>query len=96
MTGSYRLTDASRDQATQLGVAPDVIESVITLDVTFEADRLTIKPAAQPAFPVEAAGPTTFLAIEIGVTVEVDLPAEGPAAGLTLTQGGLKLSYQRQ
>jgi CubicO group peptidase (beta-lactamase class C family) len=96
MTGSYRLDDASREAAAGLGVPPEVIESVLTIDVTFEGERLTIKPVGQPAFPLEASSPTTFLAIEIGVTVEVTLPAEGPASGLTLTQGALALTYQRQ
>jgi CubicO group peptidase (beta-lactamase class C family) len=96
MTGTYTLTDASRDAAAELGVPAEVIDSVVTLDVTFEGGRLTIKPAGQPAFPLEASGPTTFLAIEIGVTVDVALPAEGPATGLTLTQGTLALSYVRQ
>lgn len=96
MTGSYRLSDASRDAATQLGVPPDVIDSVLTIEVTFVDEHLTIKPIGQPAFPLEAAGPTTFLAIEIGVTVEVELPASSSATGLTLTQGTLALTYQRQ
>jgi hypothetical protein len=96
MTGSYRLDDASREAAAGLGVPPEVIESVLTIDVTFEGERLTIKPVGQPAFPLEASSPTTFLAIEIGVTIEVTLPAEGPASGLTLTQGALALTYQRQ
>ena len=96
ITGSYRLTDASRDAATGLGVPPEVIDSVVTIDIRFEDGHLTVEPVGQPAFPLDAAGPTTFLAIELGVTLEVDLPAEGDATGLTLTQGSLALSYRRQ
>lgn len=67
-----------------------------TIELRVENGAMMLAPAGQPATRLEPAGPSRFLQVDIGVSVDVALPATGPATGMTVRQGELRLEYTRQ
>ncbi len=96
ITGSYGLTEASRKKALELGLPVDVIDTVVTIELRVEHGAMVLAPSGQPPLPLEPLGPARFVQPDHGITVDVTLPAEGTATGITLGQNGLSLEYTRR
>jgi CubicO group peptidase (beta-lactamase class C family) len=94
--GTYRLTDASRESLIEEGVPEQAIETFATLIMKLEGDQLMFQPIGQRAFPLDATGPNAYAAEQIGLTIEVAMPAEGPATGFKASQGGGTIEYVRE
>ena len=94
LAGSYQLTDASRDAALALGVPPAQLDTILTITLTVEDDRLVMKPVGQPAISLDPGGAATYLAPAVGVTLTAELPPDGGrAAKVAIRQGELTLEY---
>lgn len=66
---------------------------VITLRL--EGEQLLAQATGQGAFPVYPESETRVYNAEIGIEMEFNLPAEGPASSLTLFQSGLEIPAPR-
>jgi CubicO group peptidase (beta-lactamase class C family) len=93
--GHYKLTDEGRAAAQAAGITPDVLATIATAELTRDGDHLVLQPAGQEPLPLDALSPTKFLQIDVDATVELTVPATGPATAMTLTQGQVVLGYVR-
>jgi D-alanyl-D-alanine carboxypeptidase len=93
--GHYKLTDESRAAAAKAGVTAEILDSVATVELTRDGGHLVLKPIGQDALPLEALAANRYMQLDVGVGVELALPASGNATALTIAQGGLSLAYVR-
>ncbi len=91
LVGTYALTAASRAAATTAGIPPGALDSIATITLTVEDGRLVMTPVGQSSLPLHATSATTFLEQDHGVT----MAADDAAGTITLTQGGISLTYAR-
>jgi CubicO group peptidase (beta-lactamase class C family) len=95
-TGGYVMTDEARQRAAEVGLPPEVVDSLEAFELRFEGEALMLEPIGQPSFRVFASGPASFFIKSPPVEIAVDLPeAGGPATKITLRQGPLVLAYAR-
>jgi len=92
IAGRYALTPASRAAAAKQ-LPASALDTLATIELRRDGDHLTLKPVGQPAVPLDSVGPTRYVQIDLGVSIDVALPASGPATGVTLRQGDLTLEF---
>jgi CubicO group peptidase (beta-lactamase class C family) len=97
LVGEYTLTDASRKELESKIPAP-VVQSVLSLTLSAEGERLYMKPVGQgrhEVFGGEGGGLFTKQARPVEITAEPGEKPDAPARGVTLTQAGIGFRYVR-
>jgi CubicO group peptidase (beta-lactamase class C family) len=96
IVGSYRITDESRQAASAMGAPDELLKAIETIEIREQDGGLVTKPAGQPALALHRTGPGVYANKQVGATVTMKLPAEGPATGFDLKQGPVTLTYVRE
>jgi hypothetical protein len=95
IAGKYVLTDDGKKAAEQAGVTPEILASIASAEITRDKGHLILKLVGQDALQLDALGPTKYVQLDVGVTMEATLPAKGPATAISIAQGALTLAFAR-
>lgn len=99
LTGTYALTAASREEAIAAGVPEDAVATFATMEVRAAGGSVAIEPAGQPPVQLVAVDERTFVYDSAGIRVEFSFGDDGAspqATAMVVTQGGLRLTFERQ
>ncbi len=94
-TGTYELTDPSKTTLKDLGAPQDLIDSILTVEISAVEGGLSSKPNGQDAVTLTPIEGGAFYDRGSRIKLTFDLPASGPATGIALEQGDLVLTYTR-
>ncbi len=96
IAGGYVLTPEARELTAKLGLPPEIVESFAAVDLRIDGDHMMLDPIGDTSLRVFASGPTTLFTKYPHLEISVELaPGGGAASGITVSQGGLEVTYTR-
>jgi len=96
VVGTYAITDEGIAAVKQLGAPQELVDSIMTIEVTASSDGLSMKPNGQDAVNLTPVEGGAFFDEASGVELSFELPSAGPVTGVTLSQGPLRIRYSRR
>jgi CubicO group peptidase (beta-lactamase class C family) len=96
VVGMYALPDDTKAKLAAMKLPKEIIDTILTIEVTASEGGVTIKPNGQGAVELAPAEGGGFFDAAHGIRLRLELPASGPVQTIVLEQGPLAIPYRRK
>jgi CubicO group peptidase (beta-lactamase class C family) len=96
LVGTYELTDDARARLAAIKAPRQLVDSIVTIEITRSAGGIVMKPAGQSPVELGPQADGSFYQPDHDIRLSFELAGGDAASGVVLAQGKLALGYRRR
>ena len=96
LVGKYALEAESKKKLEKMGLPAEVLESISTMELSYEEGSLSFDPVGQPGLPLFVSPEGNLVTRVGGITLTWEANEDGSVDAVRLAQGMMLIDFQRQ